>query len=189
MGGIVSKQDANQVLRLAFNDATRSLRTDTTVIATIGTVDVAIDAAGGDTIAISDGTDTMVVNPDGSINANIVLPQYNPIFAYAAVLAVPANVTTSLISYTMPGGKDGYLQKIHLSGENIARYTVRVNGVVIDVARTYFGNDLDKDLDYTAGANNLGYELNAGDVVLVQVLHTRPSLAEFNARLQILENV
>jgi hypothetical protein len=115
MGGIVSKQDANQVLRLAFNDATRSLRTDTTVIATIGTVDVAIDAAGGDTIAISDGTDTMVVNPDGSINANIVLPQYNPIFAYAAVLAVPANVTTSLISYTMPGGKDGYLYELMVS--------------------------------------------------------------------------
>lgn len=64
----ISKQDANQVLRLAFDDATGRLKTDAEVTATIGTVDVAIDAAGGDNISISDGTNTLSVNPDGSIN-------------------------------------------------------------------------------------------------------------------------
>ena len=187
---IISKQDANQVLRLAYDDATKRLKTDAVVTATIGNVDVAIDAGGGDNIAISDGVDTMTVNPDGSINVALVgMPVYEPIFTYNAVAGVAANVTTNLISYTMPGGKNGYLQKVYISGENIAKYTVRVNGAIIDVARTYFGQSLDKCLEYASGTSNLGYELSAGDVVLVQVLHTRPSLAEFNARIQILEIV
>jgi hypothetical protein len=49
----ISKLDANQVLKHAYDDASQALRTNATV--TVGTVDVAIDQA-TDSIRIGDGT-------------------------------------------------------------------------------------------------------------------------------------
>lgn len=63
----MSKRDSEQVLRYAFDDTTGRLRVD--AVATIGPG--GINAADGDNIAISDGVDTMAVNPDGSINTAI----------------------------------------------------------------------------------------------------------------------
>lgn len=63
-----SKLNADLVLRRAFDVASGKLKVDAEVTATIGNVDVVIDAASGDNIAISDGTDVMAVNADGSIN-------------------------------------------------------------------------------------------------------------------------
>lgn len=69
-----SKLNADLVLRRAFDVASGKLKVDAEVTATIGEVDVVIDAAGGDNIAISDGTDVMSVNADGSINVVPSLP-------------------------------------------------------------------------------------------------------------------
>lgn len=63
-----SKLSSEQVLARSFDPDLDKLRVDAEVTATIGTVDVIIDAAGGDNVAISDGTDTLAINPDGSIN-------------------------------------------------------------------------------------------------------------------------
>lgn len=63
----MSKRDADQVLRYAFDDATGRIRVD--AVAVIGPG--GISAADGDNIAISDGVDTLEVNPDGSINTAI----------------------------------------------------------------------------------------------------------------------
>lgn len=73
----MSKLDANQVLQRAFDDTSEKLKVDASVSATIGTVEVIIDAAGGDNIAITDptGTNALVPNPDGSVNANISIDQ------------------------------------------------------------------------------------------------------------------
>lgn len=65
-----TKLDAAQVIRRAYDETNNRIRVDAQVSATIGTVDVIIDAATGDNIKISDGTNTLVVNPDGSINVN-----------------------------------------------------------------------------------------------------------------------
>lgn len=63
-----TKLDANQVLIRSYDESENRLRVDSKVTATIGSVDVIIDAASGDNIKISDGVDTLAVNPDGSIN-------------------------------------------------------------------------------------------------------------------------
>lgn len=63
--------NADLVLRKAFDEDTGKLRVDAEVTATLGTVDVVIDASTGDNIAISDGTNTLAVNADGSINTVI----------------------------------------------------------------------------------------------------------------------
>lgn len=66
-----SKLNADLVLRRAFDEASGRIKTDAEVSATIGSVDVVIDAATGDNIAISDGVNVLEVNPDGSINTEI----------------------------------------------------------------------------------------------------------------------
>lgn len=63
-----TKLDANQVLIRSYDEVENALRVNAKVTATIGSVDVIIDAASGDNIAISDGVDTLSVNSDGSIN-------------------------------------------------------------------------------------------------------------------------
>jgi hypothetical protein len=63
-----SKLDGSVVLGRSFDQDTNRVRVDAEVSATIGTVSVVIDAAGGDNIAISDGVDTLAINADGSIN-------------------------------------------------------------------------------------------------------------------------
>lgn len=64
-----TKLDSEQVLKRSYDETKNRIRVDADVTATVGVVDVIIDAATGDNIAISDGTNTMLVNPDGSINA------------------------------------------------------------------------------------------------------------------------
>lgn len=54
------------IIKKVFDETTDSLR----VNAKIGGVDVNLSAAAGDNVAISDGVDTLVINPDGSINVN-----------------------------------------------------------------------------------------------------------------------
>lgn len=65
-------RSADEVLRAAYDEETNTLNTNTSAV-TIENVslNVNLDAAGGDSVKISDGTDTMLVNADGSINVSI----------------------------------------------------------------------------------------------------------------------
>lgn len=60
-----SNLSSQNVIRDVHDPVAQALRTT----ATVDGIEIEIDAADGDSIAISDGTDTMVVNPNGSINA------------------------------------------------------------------------------------------------------------------------
>lgn len=65
-----TKLDMEQVIRRAYDEPNNRLRVDASVTATIGTVNVIIDAASGDNIAIADPATGFVLKPnsDGSIN-------------------------------------------------------------------------------------------------------------------------
>lgn len=62
--------DSEHIMRRVYDETNLALRTTATLVAP-GGLEVNISAADGDSVAISDGTDTLVINPDGSINANI----------------------------------------------------------------------------------------------------------------------
>ncbi len=74
-----TKLDSEQVLKRSYDETKNRIRVDADVTATVGVVDVVIDAASGDNIAISDGTNTLLINPDGSINAvvDVILSHVN----------------------------------------------------------------------------------------------------------------
>lgn len=63
---------ADQTIQRAYDETNNRHRVDAQVTATIGSVDVVIDAASGDNIAIRDSSgDELNVNADGSINVVI----------------------------------------------------------------------------------------------------------------------
>lgn len=143
----------------------------------------------GEVIIKGTNNNTIEPNPDGSLNVIITSP--SPTInggvtnTYNQVSSVVSGATTQLVTYTIPSGKKGILQRAAVSGENIARYDLLINGNPQDTTRTMFGGDLTQVFDFTTG-NDSGLALNTGDVITVQVLHNRPSSGTFNARIQVL---
>lgn len=148
---------------------------------------IEVDALDGDNIAIKDSEGhELNVNPNGSINVN--LAQSNPgqlKSFYDEITAVPASVLTDILTYTAPPLVSSYLQKIEVSGSNIAEYTIQINSTIMDKKRTYFGAPLNVEFKFVEIGT--GLPLAPGDVITVKVIHARPSVGNFNSRLQVVE--
>ncbi len=152
-------------------------------IAFDGTIEI-----GSVSVVDSDG-DQLDVNPDGSINVNIVSGvTNNPIKnTYAEALAVAAGVETTIVSYVVPLIiTKGILQRVSVSGNNVGRYRVFVNGSVVDTRRTYYGGSFNEYFEYSTSASD-GMPLNPGDTVVIKILHDRIYVGDFQARIQVLE--
>lgn len=172
--------DQNQILQRAFEEGEDRLRVDAEVTAVLGTVECVISAASGDSIAISDGTDTLSVNPDGSINVNVVTSTagtYKVIYDEATGIA--SGVTEILIDFSPI--INTRLVQIDVSGTNIATYEIIKNAAVINKKRTNFGSELNENFDFD------GMVLINGDNLKISVVHERPSVGDFNATLKYIE--
>ena len=128
-------------------------------------------------------------NPDGSINVKLENGgggSTTPVtVSYSESSSVPSGSPYTLLSYTVPVGNTGYIQRVICSGENIARYDVQVAGVTQGTLRTYFGGPLDTTFDFGA-TNGAGVQVNGGQLVTVIVTQSRPYTADFEASLEIL---
>jgi hypothetical protein len=128
-------------------------------------------------VIITDGVDNLEINSDGSINvkdSGIAKNTYNE------VLSVPSGSLTNITTFTAI--QDSRLKQIDVSGENIATYEVLVNGNIVSKKRTYFGTSLDHTFFFDKGIN-----FTAGQQVLVRVIHNRPTTANFNANIIVIE--
>ena len=150
-------------------------------------VNVTVDAATGDNIAVHDSQgNELNVNPDGSINVN--LTQSNPgdlKSFYNEVTSVANSSVTTIQTYTAPIGKKTYIQKVCLSGTNIAEYRIKINSTIQDKLRTYFGGPLNAEFKFVE--TGTGLPIDEGDVITIEVVHVRPDLGDFNSRLQVIE--
>lgn len=138
-------------------------------------VNVAVGNVG---IADTDG-DELEVNTDGSINVNVVSTGQVLKSYFHEVDNVATGVTTLVATYT--AAANVYLQKIELGGTNIAEFELTIDGVTQDKKRTSLYN-----FENMFNFNN-GLNISAGQIIRVYVVHTRPELGEFVARIQILE--
>lgn len=132
---------------------------------------------------------TIEPNVDGSINVNIVNAQTSNIVhnEYGTASSVPGGVETSIVQYVVPGTlTSAVLQRISVSGENVGRYQVFVNGIVIDTRRTYYGANFSEYFEFAVGTAD-GYGLVPGDIVAVKILHSRPYIGNFEGRIQVFE--
>lgn len=134
-------------------------------------------------VRINDGNYDMKVNPDGSIN--VVIPPGAggiPVNEFNQISSVMANVLTDVITYTVPSPYKGILYRVEVGGSNVATYELYINGVIEGRVRTWFGTPLTQVMEFSSGAS--GFELNTGDVVKIRVIHARPFVGDFEARLQ-----
>jgi hypothetical protein len=101
------------------------------------------------------------------------------------ISSVPSNTLTTILTYIVPNTiTKGYLIRADYSGSNIAKYTTTLNSHIISLARTYFGGDLNYTDEFDT-ANGLGVLVNQGDVIQVQVIHSRPFPGDFEARIEV----
>jgi len=191
-----SDLDFGQCIQGAYEDATGRLRVDAQITAPLdvnGELLVDIRATDGDSVLVvgtENATTTGIqhvlkVNPDGSINANVTIVPNSPKVikqVFNTVTSVSSSILTTILSYTVPIGKTDFLGKIQVSGTNIAQYDVYLNSILFSRQRTYFGGSLNALFDYDFEQES-GYQLNAGDNIQVKVIHTRPTLGDFEARL------
>jgi len=141
-------------------------------------------------IGPSPSNNELNVNSDGSINVNVVStpPVGNAVVStYGEANSVVSGSTVTVVSYTVPGGlTSAILERISVSGENIAKFTVFINATHIDTRRTFYGSSLSEYFEFTTGTSN-GLEMNPGDTVTVKVLHNKPYVADFEGRIQVLQ--
>lgn len=129
-------------------------------------------------------------NTDGSINVNIVstpVAGNTVVNQYNEANSVPSGATAVLVQYTLSMSKtSGVLQRISVSGENIAKFTVFFNSIQIDTRRTFYGSSLSEYFEFTTGGSD-GVVLVPGDTIVVKVVHDRPYVGDFEGRIQVLE--
>jgi hypothetical protein len=180
---IKTRLDANQVIKRVYDDDTESLRTLATVAVADITFDVNLDSDSDSvTIGNPNNGNTLNVLGDGSINVNVQDPgsEFEVKSTYNQITGLANGVTQIVLSYiAQPNQK---LQKVEFSGTNIAEYELVINGITQDKKRTYFGGTLNGIFNFDGGLN-----LVASQSVIIYVVHNRPSLGDFNARIQILE--
>lgn len=129
-------------------------------------------------VRVSNGTNDLDINNDGSINVNVVSsPSSTPGLSvvHQEISSVASGVETVMYTFTAPS--PGFkLYKVEVSGENIALFRVKVNSNTVSTKRTFFGQ-LNADFTYEPFDN--GYELTGGQQLQVTVLHNRPFTANF----------
>lgn len=76
--------------------------------------------------------------------------------------AVPVNTETLINSYTVPVGKGFDLNQVTCSGNNIARFIIKVNGSIIQAKRTWWAN-------FNIDFNIVEKILSAGDKIEIFV--------------------
>lgn len=127
-------------------------------------------------LSISDGTDLI----KGLFPTTISITPNTIEYDFSEISSVAAGVTTTILTYTAIATRK--LVKIDASGTNIARYQVLLNGNVIDRQYTNFGDSLTVQFDFSEGI-----DIIPTDVVVVNVLHNRGTVADFNAKILLSE--
>lgn len=110
----------------------------------------------------------------------------NTLIKYNEALAVASGATQTILTYTVPNSTTTIVKRISISGENIATYKVIYNTNTIATLRTYFGGELDSEINFIDGENS-GFTMAAGETITIQVLNFRPMIADFSSTLQIME--
>lgn len=143
-----------------------------------GPVDVIVDAA-QDSIKISDGTDILAVNPDGSINTVTTISSGFALQnTYGEATSVPSSTPTTVVSVVAAAGNK--LRRVEAAGTNIARFEVKINGFVVAKKYTYFGGPFWVDFDFPDGL-----ALNAADSVTVVATHSQTDVGDFNSNIML----
>lgn len=153
---------------------------------------ISIAECGEDNIVrIEDTAGNPLTSVDGSLNVNITgftpSANVNQIDVYNEVTGVASGIETTVLTYVIGATGVYYLQLISSAASNVTLYMIKRNGIVMD---KQYGSWTQYDFEFDYRSNNdlsAGFKLTASDVITVTAIHTSPSLASFNARIQLLQ--
>lgn len=128
-------------------------------------------------VQVTDGTDTLQINNDGSINVAITGGGLTTV-TYNEITGLASGSLTTIASFTAVSSVR--LRKAMAAGTNIASYEVQINGSVKAKSYTNFGGPLETAFDFEDGIS-----LGIGDIVTVKVIHSRIANGNFNATIII----
>jgi hypothetical protein len=195
--------DPGQCIKRAFDGTNDRIRVDAEITAEIGSSEVIIsetddsiliygndgstnrkiktDSDGNlqvDVLSVSDGGNSITV--DGSVSV-IEPSDYEEILQYNEVSSVAAASETTVLTYTVPLAKTFHLHQISVSGTNLGSFKVKVNGNVKAQKRTWW-TKFNEDFSFLTPSNK-GFEVPAGDIITVTVLHNSSTVGDFNASI------
>lgn len=144
-----------------------------------------------DVILIDDQGHRGDITPDGALK---VAGEFTPapvpglvrnIFGQA--LSVISGVEVDVLTFVVAADTELALLRIEAGGDNIARYSVEVDGTLIARQRTWFnGSGLATIFDFSA-EDKRGLLLAAGQEIKVKALHSRPGVGDFEARISAIQ--
>jgi hypothetical protein len=107
-------------------------------------------------------------------------PRAEDISVYDTALSVVPADLVELINYVVPPLKTLCLDRIDVSGDNIAKYTVTIGGNVSKIKRAGYGSSFNETFHYSK------CEIPAGTSVKVEVIHYNDLLmsGDFNATIE-----
>jgi hypothetical protein len=127
-----------------------------------------------------DGSGNTVSFVEGALSATLVTSG-DPYTTYSESLSVQSGVETIVLSYMVPSGMTFYLRHALGSGENIAAYTMYVDGSAVAKKRSWY-TDFNVDFFFEADVNE-GLEVLGSSVLELTVLHNSPMPGNFNASI------
>ena len=162
---------------------------------TDGSIDanVAVSAASGDNIALSDGTGLITTTVSGgkrALDVSILsslsgefkqVPAGVTATVYGSQSVTSSEVKT-VVSYTVPTGNAVYAQKLYVSGDSVGKFTVYKNSSIILIVRlsqTTFYQAIDL-------ATNTAFGLSTvpGDIIRIDVQNVNANTGTFDATIQ-----
>jgi hypothetical protein len=153
------------------------------------TASVAVTDA--DVILIDDQGHRGDITPDGALK---VAGEFTAVAEpglvrsiFGQALAVIAGVETDVLTFIVAADTELALLRIEAGGDNIARYSVEVDGTLIARQRTWFnGSGLTANFDFS-GQDKRGLILTAGQEIKVKAIHSRPDVGDFEARISAIQ--
>ena len=129
-------------------------------------------------VRLGDGTNQLAINPDGSLNFNLVQSGAPGLsIRYNEITAVASGAESPIITMVVP--PEGFrLMKVEVSGENVALFALKIDGVTIFTKRSWW-NGFNQTFSFEDFQN--GLKLTNGQILTITVIHNRPVPANFEA--------
>jgi predicted aspartyl protease len=140
--------DANNIGQVNLNDGTNSLvigaggeitvtfATGAEVKITDGTDDLEVNTDGSINTVITDGTDTLDINTDGSINVNIVTAAVSgEVHEYDTTSATAPNTPTTVVDYTVTAATTLLLKSWQIAGSGKVKGELKVGPAASEVTK------------------------------------------------------
>lgn len=105
-------------------------------------------------------------------------------FVYGTAAAVAAGVETTILSYVVPAGIY-HIIRAEFGGQNIGTFKQYWNATEKDQYITYWGAGMNGSWNYSI-ADYGGVAVAPGTVITIKILHNRPQVGDFYAKLVLL---